>query len=151
MWNVRSLYPPGKLDNLLKEMTRLKVSILGLSEHRWPGNGLVKHDWGTFYYSGNSDTNHRHGVGILVDNATKDLVSSFVPVSDRIPLLRLKQKKTTLNVIQVYAPTADPKYDEEIDKFYEEIQNLISSVKKADITIIMGDLNAKIGRGRRDE
>lgn len=38
-------------------------------------------------------------------------VTGFIPMSDRIAILRLKLDETTLNVIQVYAPTADPKYD----------------------------------------
>ena len=38
-------------------------------------------------------------------------------------------------------PTDDGKKEE----FYEQLQNLINKLKRKDITILMGDLNAKIG------
>ena len=31
-WNVRSLNPPGKLSNIIKEMVRMDITILGVSE-----------------------------------------------------------------------------------------------------------------------
>ena len=37
-WNVRSLYTFGKVDCVLKEMDRMKLDILGVSEMRWIGN-----------------------------------------------------------------------------------------------------------------
>ena len=33
-WNVRSLYQAGKLENVISEMKRLKVDILGMAEVR---------------------------------------------------------------------------------------------------------------------
>jgi hypothetical protein len=38
-WNVRTLNRGGKLDNLKKEMQKNAVSILGVSEVRWKGQG----------------------------------------------------------------------------------------------------------------
>ena len=34
-WNVRSLNITGKLENLKKEMERLKMDIVGISEVKW--------------------------------------------------------------------------------------------------------------------
>ena len=34
-WNVRTLNQDGKLENLLSEMSRLRVDILGVSETHW--------------------------------------------------------------------------------------------------------------------
>lgn len=33
-WNVRSMYEGGKVHNVIKEMKRLNISILGISEMR---------------------------------------------------------------------------------------------------------------------
>ncbi|XP_060520837.1 uncharacterized protein LOC132698660 [Cylas formicarius] len=52
-----------------------------------------------------------------------------------------------MNVIQVYAPTAD-KDDQEVEMFYEQINEILKQVKAKDVTIIMGDLNAKVGKGK---
>ena len=150
-WNVRSLYQAGNLDNVVKEMGRMKIDILGICEHRWTGNGEIQCGNGKFYYSGNGDAVHRNGVGVIVNGKYRNMVTGFAPLSDRIALLRLKSGKNTLNIIQVYAPTADPKYDEEIEDFYEDLQKLVDNTKSNEILIIMGDMNAKIGAGRRGD
>ena len=84
----------------------MKINILGICEHRWPGNGEIACGDGKFYYSGSNDAAHRNGVGIIVDGKYKNMVAGFVPLSERIALMRLKSGKHTLNIIQVYAPTA---------------------------------------------
>ena len=33
-WNVRTLHQKGKLENVVQEMNRMKISILGLAEMR---------------------------------------------------------------------------------------------------------------------
>src|SRR6267154_2174240 len=38
-WNVRSLYQPGKLANVLSEMKRMRVGILGVAETWWDKEG----------------------------------------------------------------------------------------------------------------
>ena len=40
-WNVRSMYD-GKLDIVNKEMKRMKLDIIGVSEMRWIGMGRLK-------------------------------------------------------------------------------------------------------------
>ena len=41
-WNVRTLNRGGKLENLKKEMQKNEVSVLGVSEVRWKGQGESK-------------------------------------------------------------------------------------------------------------
>lgn len=43
-WNVRTVYQIGKLDNIRYKMHRMKVSIIGINEVRWPGVGYVMYD-----------------------------------------------------------------------------------------------------------
>ncbi|WP_330950414.1 hypothetical protein, partial [Streptococcus anginosus] len=38
-WNVRTLRRAGKLENLKVEMDKCGISIMGLSEVRWTGQG----------------------------------------------------------------------------------------------------------------
>lgn len=42
-WNIRTLYQKGKLPQLNKEFSRLKLEVLGLSEVRWTGFGKFYH------------------------------------------------------------------------------------------------------------
>ena len=51
-WNVRTMSPNGKIEEVQKEMKRMNLGILGLSEVRWPGAGKMDSDDFTFYYSG---------------------------------------------------------------------------------------------------
>ena len=63
-----------------------------------------------------------------------------------------KKKDIRLNVIQCYAPTNDAEEEKKND-FYLQIQAVLDRGGAKDITILMGDSNAKIGmdsRGCRD-
>lgn len=98
------------------------------------------------FYSG-SDS-YQNVVGLIVNKRLTSSVSGFIPMSDRIAMLRLKSDKITLNVNQVYAATADPKYDDKVENFYEELEQILSNTKSEEVTVVMGDLNAKVGNGR---
>ena len=54
-----------------------------------------------------------------------------------------------INIIQVYAPTSEAE-EEEIEQFYEKLDNVLRQCKRHEINLVMGDLNAKIGQGRVD-
>ncbi|VDP83084.1 unnamed protein product [Schistosoma curassoni] len=49
-----------------------------------------------------------------------------------------------MNIIQCYAPTNDNN-DDIKDQFYERLQPIIEKCSRNDLTILMGDLNAKVG------
>ncbi|VDP02986.1 unnamed protein product [Schistosoma margrebowiei] len=49
-----------------------------------------------------------------------------------------------MNIIQCYAPTNDSN-DDIKDQFYERLQSIIEKYPGKDITILMRDLNAKVG------
>ncbi|VDP48342.1 unnamed protein product [Schistosoma margrebowiei] len=49
-----------------------------------------------------------------------------------------------MNIIQCYAPTNDSN-DDITDQFYERLQSIIEKCPRDDLTILMEDLNAKVG------
>jgi hypothetical protein len=49
---IRTLNRGGTLENLKKEMQKNEVSILGVSEVRWKGQGEIRNGDYTVYYSG---------------------------------------------------------------------------------------------------
>lgn len=49
------------------------------------------------------------------------------------------------NVSQCYAQTNDSD-DENKDDFYNRLQNILKPLKRKDISLLMGDFNARIGR-----
>ena len=68
-WNVRTLNQLGKLENLLQEAKSLNVDILGLSETRYIGEGVVRSDGYTYIYSGGEE--HQHGVGFIIKSSVE--------------------------------------------------------------------------------
>ena len=58
-WNVRSLYQAGKLNNIVAEMERMNIEILGISDVQWPDSGECPINDYHMYYSGSSDQHHR--------------------------------------------------------------------------------------------
>ena len=141
-WNARTLYQPGKLDNLIQELNHMKIDIMGIVEARWTDiRKIVKDDY-TMIYSGGED--HKNGVGMMLRNEVVKSLIGYWPISDRVVVVKLQAKSFNINMIQVYAPTQD--YDNEtIEKFYEQIQSAVSYTKSSDIICIMGHLNAKVG------
>lgn len=106
-WNVRGMKTHGKLANIIMEMDRLQIGILGLSETKWSGQARHETTEGKIlYYSGNDQTSDHHGVGVLLSKEISKAVSNFVPLSNRAMLIQLNAKPVNINVIQVYAPTA---------------------------------------------
>lgn len=149
-WNVRTMYEAGKIYNAIREMDRLSIDIMGISEMRWTDSGQCIINDHQIYYSGNNEGEHRDGVGIILSEHLAKHVISFSPVSDRIMVVRIDSLPVRTNIIQVYAPTAD-KPDETIEAFYSDLTNTLRKLPKNDITLIIGDFNAKIGQGRCGE
>ena len=53
-------------------------------------------------------------------------------------------KSFNIMVIQVYAPTSNAEEDE-VEWFYEDLQDLLELTPKTDVLFIIGDWNAKVG------
>ena len=52
-------------------------------------------------------------------------------------------KSFNITVIQVYAPTCNAE-EAEVDKLYEELQDLLELTPKKDVLFFIGDWNAKV-------
>ena len=55
-----------------------------------------------------------------------------------------RSKPFSITVIQVYAPTSNSE-GAEVERFYENLQDLLELKPKKDVLFIIGDLNAKVG------
>ena len=53
-------------------------------------------------------------------------------------------KSFNITVIQVYAPTCNAE-EAEVDKLYEELQDLLELIPKKDVLFIIGDWHGKVG------
>ena len=58
--------------------------------------------------------------------------------------VRFQGKPFNITVIQVYAPTNNAE-EAEVERFYEDLQDLLELTPKRDVLFIIGDWNAKVG------
>ena len=109
-WNVRSMNQ-GKLDILKREMERIDVNLLGVSEMKWTGMGHFKSDKQEVYCCG-QDAQRRNGVAFVCTDDIRRCVMGFNPARDRIATIRLPCKPVNMTVLQVYAPTTTAEEEE---------------------------------------
>ena len=58
--------------------------------------------------------------------------------------VRFQGKPFNITVIQVYAPNSNPE-ETEVERFYEDLQDLLELTCKKDVLFVIGDWNAKVG------
>ena len=58
--------------------------------------------------------------------------------------VRLQGKPFSITVIQVYAPTSNAE-EAEVERLYEDLQDLVELTPKKHVLFIIGDWNEKVG------
>ena len=58
--------------------------------------------------------------------------------------VRFQAKPFNITVIQAYAPTSNTE-EAEVERFYEDLQDLLELTPKKDVLFVIGDWNAKVG------
>ena len=119
-WNVRPMNQ-GKLEVVKKEMARLNVDILGISELKWTGKGEFNSGDHYIYYC-RQESLRRNGVAIMVNKKARNAVLGCNLKNDRMISVCFQGKPFNITVIQVYAPTSNT---EEAEQFYEDLQDLL--------------------------
>lgn len=135
-----------KLAQICQEFQNYKLEVLGLSEIRWKGSGEKRTSTGqTLLYSGKPECeDHSSGVGILLSHNAMKCLREWKPISDRIITARFKTKARALTIVQIYAPTEQTPLEIK-EAFYSQLSMTLVNIRKSDITICMGDANAKVG------
>ena len=145
---MRTMNESGILKVLEKELNSYRLEILGLSEIKWNGFGeITTQEGNVLIYSGQKDENRtrRAGVGILMTNRAKKGLMDWKPISERIITARFKTKVRNITIVQCYAPTEEAS-EEEKEAYYDQLEMITQNIKKQDIKIFIGDMNAKVGQ-----
>ena len=133
-WNVRSMNQ-GKL------VARVNIAILGISELKWTGMGEFNSDNHYIYYCG-QESLRRNGVAIMVNKRVRNAVLGCNLKNDRMISVRFQSKPFNITIIQVYASTSNAE-EAGVERFYEDLQDLLELTPKKDVLFIIGDWNAK--------
>ena len=127
----------GKLEVVKQEMARVNIDILGISELKWTGMGEFNSDDHYIYYCGHEPL-RRNGVAIMVNKRVQNAILGCNLTNDRIISVHFQGKPFNITVIQVYAPTPNAK-EGEVERFYEDLQDLLELTPKKDVLYIIGD------------
>ena len=117
----------GKLEMVKQEMTRMIISILGISELKWTRINTFNSDDRYIYYYEQKYL-RRYGVAIMVNKRVRNSVLVCSLKSDRMISALFQGKPFNITVIQVYAPTTDVE-EAEADPFCEDLQHLLEYPK----------------------
>ena len=129
----------SKLDVVKKE--RARVNILGISEQKHMGMGEFNSDDPCSYYCG-QESLRKNGVALITNKRVGNAVLECNLKNDRMISVCFQGKTFNIAAIQAYALTSN---SEEIEWFYEDLQDLLEITPKRDVLLIIGDWNAKVG------
>ena len=115
----------------------MNVDILGISELKWTGMGEFNSDDHDIYYCG-QESFRRNRVAIMVTKRVWNAVFGCNLRKDRMISVRFQGKPLTTTVIQVYAPTSNAE-EAEVERFYEDLQDLLELTPKKNVLFIIGD------------
>jgi len=149
MDNKSSDRPERHTAFVARELRRLNIDIAALQETRLTDEGQLTEVGGgyTFYWKGKEADDHRlYGVSLAVKNElVKHMDHLPVGISGRLMTLQINignNRKAT--VVSAYAPML---LAEQADKelFYSALDHAVSQIPIADMVVLLGDFNARVG------
>ena len=115
----------------------MNIGILGISELKWMGMDKLNSDDHYIYNCGQESLN-RNGVVLIVNKRVQNAVLGCNLKNERMILICFQGKSFSITVIQVYPPNTDAK-KAEVERFYEDLQDLLELTPKKDVCFITGD------------
>ena len=94
------------------------------------------------YYCG-QESLRRNGVAIMVNERVQNAVLGCNLKNDRMISVFFQGNPFNITVIQLYAPARNAE-EAEVERFYEDLQDLLELTPKKDVFFIIGG-NAKVG------
>ena len=119
----------------------MNTDITGMSELKW--TGMCEFNPDDHSYCG-QESLRRNGVAIRVNKRVQNAVLGCNLKNDRMISVHFQGKPLNVTVIQVYAPTSNAE-EAEVERFYEDLQDLLELTPPKDVPLIIGDWNAKVG------
>ena len=121
----------------------MNVNILGINELKWTGMGEFNSDDHYIYYCG-QESLRRNGVALIVNERVQNAVLGRNLKNNRIIFVYFQGKPFNSTVFQVYAPTSNTE-EAEVERFYEDLQDLLELTPSKDVLFTIGERNGKVG------
>src|SRR6478609_1177978 len=120
---------------------------MGVCEVRWRDGGDFVSDGYTVMYAGGPTC--QRGVAVIAEAKVAERVTEIDTFRDRIIVVKVKADPVDMVIVQAYLPTTDHE-DEEVEKLYDQLEQILVKQKGTDNVILMGDFNAVVGEGKVD-
>lgn len=142
-WNIRGLR--GKTKDIAHGLNQIKADVMVLAETKRKGKGIEETGNFIHIYSGvPKEERSRRGVSILINKRHKHKIN-WEAVNENIITVNMSHKGHRVSVIGVYAPIEDAANTEK-DQHYIAISDILSEIDNQREIIMMGDMNARIGK-----
>ena len=137
-----------KKQHLADDFEQYKIDIFAIQETHLKESGVetITSSSGKkyhLYFSGHK-TKSINGVGIISSVNSK---VEFIPISDRLCQITIKDDYCKIIVLSAYAPTEDSCNKNPClrENFYNMFDSVLKSINSRDIVFIGGDFNSKTG------
>ena len=104
----------------------------------WTGMGEFNSVDHCFYYCG-QESLRRNGVSMIVNKRVRNTVLWCIFKNDRMISVRFQGKQFNITIIQVYA-TAGSAEEAEVERFYEDLQDLLELTPPKDVLFIISSV-----------
>src|SRR6218665_3450587 len=101
-WNVRTMLRPGKLSNVIREMKRANLDVIGLAETRWKEEGDFTSKGVRIIHTGGE--NGQNGVAGLVEEKIARSIVEIERYGSRMIKVKIKTEPVDI-VISLYRST----------------------------------------------
>ncbi|KAK4874643.1 hypothetical protein RN001_014003 [Aquatica leii] len=120
---------PGKIRDIVQTLEKYKIDIIAIQELRWAEEGEINKSNYTIFWSGGKKQG-KNGTGFIVTQKQMKNIIKFEAINDRISKLRIRGQISNTTLIY----------------FYEKLIRECEKTPKYDTLIILGDLNAQVGK-----
>src|SRR6476661_696398 len=92
---------------------------------------------------------YQRGVAVIVEAKVAERVTEEDRFGDRLMVVKVTADPVDMVIVQAYLSTTDYE-DEEVEKLYDQLDEILGKQKGTDNVIVMGDFNAVVGEGKED-
>ena len=133
----------GKLEVVKQEIARVHINTLGISEQKCTRMCRFNSVGHYIYFCG-QESLRRNGLALIVDKRVQNEVLRCNLKNDRRISVCFQGKPFNITIIQVYAQTSNAE-EADVERFYEDLQDLLEPTPKKDVLFMIRDWNAKVG------
>ncbi|XP_067004962.2 craniofacial development protein 2-like [Anabrus simplex] len=120
------------------------LDVLEISDIGVKGDSEVEIGDYKVYLTGVRKGRAEYGVGLFIRNTIARNIVSVRHLNERMMWVDLIVGGIRTQIVSVYSP-CEGAVEDEVDKFYESLSDIVVRVNSKDRIVLMGDFNARVG------